>query len=265
MTDIKDTRKGDSGPWGIGEAAQLAGISTRTLRYYETMGLLVPRRTDAGYRIYHPKDLKRLAQIMAMKACGLPLATIRRLLSEKDAPLQRVLQNHLEQLEAQGQSVQDAITRTKAALCALERIEPMKPNDAFESMKAQGIKDFESTYGKEARDLYGDDAIDASNARLMALTKDEWDAKELLEESIKVQLRVALATKDPASDASAELARMHKKWITIHWGPSFEEEAYLNLVHGYLADSRFVKYYDSAAGDGATQFLVDAVDAAHGA
>jgi len=45
---------------------------------------------------------------------------------------------------------------------------------------------------KEARQRYGDDAIEGANARMMALTKDEWDAKELLEESIKVQLRLAL-------------------------------------------------------------------------
>lgn len=263
MNDLKDTRKGNVGSLGISEAARLAGVSARTLRYYETMGLLVPARTDAGYRVYREKDLKRLAQILAMKSCGLPLATIRRLLSEKNAPLQRVLQDHLKQLEAQGRSLEDAVSRTKAALCTLERIDAMKPNEAFESMKAQGIKDFEATYGQEARDRYGDDAIDASNARMMALTKDQWDAKELLEESIKVQLRVAMATGDPASDASAELARMHEKWISIHWGPGYAEDAYLGLVHGYLADPRFVRYYDSAAGEGATEFLASAVDAAH--
>lgn len=37
---------------------------------------------------------------------------------------------------------------------------------------------------------------------MMALTKDEWDAKELLEESIKVQLRLAMATGDPVGDAA---------------------------------------------------------------
>ncbi len=51
---------------------------------------------------------------------------------------------------------------------------------------------------------------------MMALTKDEWEAKELLEDAIKVQLRIALQTQDPQSEAAQELARMHEKWITIH-------------------------------------------------
>ena len=98
---------------------------------------------------------------------------------------------------------------------------------------------------------------------MMALTRDEWDAKELLEESIKVQLRLAMATGDAESPESQELVRMHKRWIGIHWGEGFAEEAYLGLVQGYLADPRFISYYDSAAGEGATAFLAQAVEAQH--
>lgn len=139
----------------------------------------------------------------------------------------------------------------------------METKDAFEELKRQGLENFEREYGQEARARYGADAIEQSNARMMGLTRDEWDAKELLEESIKVQLRLAMATDDPTSPESQELARMHEHWIAIHWGPGYAEEAYLGLVRGYLADPRFVSYYDTAAGQGATEFLVKAVEAAH--
>lgn len=99
---------------------------------------------------------------------------------------------------------------------------------------------------------------------MMALTKDEWDAKELLEESIKVQLRLAMAAGDPVGDAAQELVRMHRRWIGIHWGKAPEPDQYLGLAQGYLADSRFVSYYDSAAGEGATEFLVEAIRASQG-
>ncbi len=137
----------------------------------------------------------------------------------------------------------------------------MEARDAFEELKAQGLREFEATYGAEARERYGDDAIDASNARMMALSQDEWDAKELLEESIKVQLRLAMATGDASSAKARELARMHERWVSIHWGGISDREAYLGLVQGYGADPRFVSYYDSAAGAGATAFLADAVRA----
>lgn len=54
---------------------------------------------------------------------------------------------------------------------------------------------------------------------------------------------------------------MHERWIAIHWGTGYGKDAYLGLVRGYLADPRFVEYYDSAAGEGATDFLVSAVEA----
>ena len=120
---------------------------------------------------------------------------------------------------------------------------------------------WEVSHGQHER--YGDATIDASNERMMALTKDEWEAKELLEDAIKVHLRIALQTQDPQSEAAQELARMHEKWIAIHWGNGYKEQEYLGLVQGYLNDPRFVSYYDSAAGEGATEFLVQAIESAH--
>ncbi len=251
----------------IGQLSELSGVSARTLRFYEEKGFLSPSRTESGYRLYSKRDERRLAQIVAMRSCGLPLATIGRLLSCTDdvdsSSLRQALTDHLRTLREQGNSLQAAIRRTQAALNAVERIQGMETKDAFEELKRQGLEAFEHEYGQEARQRYGNDVIEQSNARMMALTKDEWDAKELLEESIKVQLRLAMATNDAASPEAQELARMHKRWIAVHWGPGFADETYLGLVRGYLADPRFTAYYDGAAGEGATKFLVEAVEAAH--
>lgn len=282
-------------PKTIGQLAELSGVSARTLRFYEEKGFLSPARTESGYRLYSESDERRLAQVVAMRSCGLPLTTIGQLLQHADAPaeatpdpsqtsetthvgcgssapsatnaetnLHRALTDHLRTLREQGKSLEAAVRRTQAALNAIERIQGMESKDAFEELKRQGLEAFEREYGQEARERYGTDAIEQSNARMMALTKDEWDAKELLEESIKVQLRLAMATGDPASPEAQELVRMHKRWITVHWGPGFADEAYLGLVRGYLADPRFTAYYDKSAGNGATEFLVKAVETAHG-
>lgn len=251
----------DTDNYQIGDMAKAAGISTRTLRHYESIGLLVPGRNASGYRIYSTADAKRLVQIQTMKSCGLPLAAIRNLLGADGRSIHESLVAHLESLRAQGESLVEAIRRTQAAIAAIERMENMTMKDAFEELKEQGLRDFEQKYGREARERYGNDVIDATNARMMALTQDEWDAKELLEESIKVQLRLAIAKGDPASAEARELARMHERWIAIHWGSGYGKEEYLGLVRGYLSDPRFTKYYDSATGDGATEFLVQAIEA----
>ena len=250
---------------GIGQLAKLAGMSPRTLRHYESIGILNPERAANGYRIYDAQDAKELARIQTLKQCGMPLRIIRRLLHDPDVDILSALREHLRTLRAQGESLEMAVKRTQDAIEALERIEPMEAKDAFEELKEQGLRDFEATYGAEARERYGDEAIEAANERMMALTQDEWEAKELLEEGIKVQLRIARATGDPTGADAQELARMHERWIAMHWGGGYQPEAYVALVEGYLADPRFVKYYDSAAGEGATEFLVASVRAAKGA
>lgn len=64
---------------------------------------------------------------------------------------------------------------------------------------------------------------------------------------------------NPESEASKELVRMRRKWIGIHWGAEPKPEEYHSLAQGYLQDGRFVKYYDEAAGESATRFLVEAI------
>lgn len=246
-------------PLSIGQMAEKAGVSERTLRHYENLGLLIPSRTDSNYRTYSRADEKRLMHILAMKACGLPLSTIKTLLKDPERNMRTALENHLLNLREQERALADALDKTNAALQLLGKVDGMSTDDAFEMMKKQGMAEFEEKYGEEARALYGNNAIDDANERMMALSKDEWEAKELLEEAIKVQLRLAMATHDPASDEAQELARMHEKWIAIHWGAGYAKKQYLGLVQSYEMDPRFVKYYDSAAGVGATEFLKQAV------
>lgn len=71
--------------YAVGQLAELAGVSARTLRHYEEEGLLCPSRSENGYRVYTARDAKRLASILSMRACGLSVATIHRLLASAGA------------------------------------------------------------------------------------------------------------------------------------------------------------------------------------
>jgi len=68
----------------VREFARLAGVTVKALHHYDRLGLLKPRRTDAGYRIYDERDLERLEQIVALRFLGLPPKQILILL-ERDA------------------------------------------------------------------------------------------------------------------------------------------------------------------------------------
>jgi len=67
----------------VHEFASLAGVTVRALHHYDRLGLLRPKRTYAGYRLYHAGDLERLEQIVALKFLGIPLKQIRGVL-ERD-------------------------------------------------------------------------------------------------------------------------------------------------------------------------------------
>jgi len=64
----------------IGELADHTGVSIRMLRYYETEGLLKPKRTASGYRDYDPNEVKTVERIKLLGAAGMTLATIQQFL-----------------------------------------------------------------------------------------------------------------------------------------------------------------------------------------
>ena len=85
----------------IKQLADLSGVTPRTLRWYDREGLLRPGRvTEAGYRIYGPKEVDRLQEILFYRELGFSLADIRRLLDDPAYDRQAALQSHLAELKA---------------------------------------------------------------------------------------------------------------------------------------------------------------------
>lgn len=104
--------------YSIGELARLSGQPVRRIRFYSDMGLLPPMvRSAANYRLYTGADIARLDLIQALRAAGVDLATIERLLASR-LTLKDVLQARLEFLEAEIASKR----RTAAVLRATLRI-----------------------------------------------------------------------------------------------------------------------------------------------
>lgn len=74
------TRERDRRLAGPAEAARRLGVSVKALRVYERLGLIKPRRSHQGWRVYTPEDLDRLAQALSFKAMGFGLSQIAALL-----------------------------------------------------------------------------------------------------------------------------------------------------------------------------------------
>ena len=150
--------------------------------------------------------------------------------------------------QSTGMTRDEAISLMGAVLPQLERWSAVHSN--------------EMRYGAEARERYGDDAVDAANERLLDMDEVTWNDRNALESAIIDQLKLAMEAGDPHGPAAQQLARMHARWISLSWGEgAYSPKAHNGLADGYLADPRFVDYYDSRAGKGATEFLVSAIHA----
>src|SRR6185312_7681517 len=99
----------------IQEFAKRGGVSIRALRHYDSLGLLKPSaRSRSGYRLYEASDLRRLHQIVALKAFGLSLTEIAHALKQASA-LSPSLERQMQKLLEQRRLVTDAID---AVACA---------------------------------------------------------------------------------------------------------------------------------------------------
>jgi len=99
--------------------AQLAGVTVRTLHHYDRVGLLRPRRTQAGYRLYQARDLERLEQIVALKFLGVPLKQIRILLDREALQLRDALSRQRRVLEDKRRLLDRAIRVIEEAEASL--------------------------------------------------------------------------------------------------------------------------------------------------
>jgi DNA-binding transcriptional MerR regulator len=99
--------------------AALAGVTPRALRHYDRLGLLEPRRSPAGYRLYTERDLQTLEEIVALKFIGVPLKEITAIRRRATGPFVQVLRAQLETLRARRRLLTRAIDAIAAAEASL--------------------------------------------------------------------------------------------------------------------------------------------------
>ncbi len=244
----------------VKQLGELAGVSGRTLRYYDQIDLLKPAYTnDSGYRIYKQKEIDRLQQILFYKELGVDLNTIKGLL---DSPLydeKRALLSHREALLEKRRQLDLLIRNVELTIAATEGGKPMSNQDKFIGFKEGLIQDNEDKFGKEIRKKYGDGVINASNAKFMGLSEEEYSEAEELANQINEALTLAVGKEKPEGAEGRRIAELHRRWLSFYW-PSYSKEAHAGLAEMYVADERFTAYYDQHK-KGAAKFLRDAIAA----
>ncbi|MGN8768383.1 MerR family transcriptional regulator [Paenibacillus barengoltzii] len=242
----------------IQKLGNLAGVSTRTLRYYDEIGLLKPARTNSsGYRIYGRREVDLLQQILFYRELGLSLEDIRSIVTDPGFDGTRALREHRNQLLDKRKQLDALIANVEKTIASHEGRISMQDQEKFEGFKKQLIEENERKYGREIREKYGEDTIKKSNQKLMNMTQEEYAKVTQLENEVKVALAEAMKTGDPAGELAQKAADLHKQWLTFYWN-EYSKEAHAGLAQMYVDDERFKAYYDKDQ-PGAAKFLRDAI------
>lgn len=242
----------------VQKLGKLAGVSTRTLRYYDEIGLLKPARINSsGYRIYGAKEVDRLQQILFFRELGVGLESIRNIVTAPSFDGRMALKEHHEKLLEKREQLNQLIANVEKTLAVTEGRTTMSDKEKFEGFKQTMIEENEKKYGKEIREKYGSDVVDKSNRKLQNMTKEQYDEVTKLSEEITNKLKEAFKTGDPAGELAQEAAGLHRKWLCFYWD-SYSKEAHAGLAQMYVDDERFTAYYDKDQ-PGTAKFLRDAI------
>ena len=249
---------GESMEYTVQKLGKMAGVSTRTLRYYDEIGILKPARINSsGYRIYGQSEVDLLQQILFYRELGVSLESIKNIVTSPSFDSTNALKEHREKLLAKREQLDMLIANVDKTLAVSEGRMTMNNKEKFEGFKQKMIDDNEKKYGEEIRAKYGDEQVDKSNNKIKGMTEQQYAEVEKLGTDVIDTLNEAFATGDPASELAQKAADLHRRWLSFYWD-SYTKEAHAGVAQMYVDDERFTAYYDNKQ-PGTAAFLRDAV------
>ena len=193
----------------VSEAAKRAGVSVRTLHYYDEIGLLKPSETTmAGYRFYDEGAMASLQQILFYRELDVPLEQIGHILSAPDHDRTEALQKHRRLLLMKRQRLDDMLRLVDETIGGIAMYEERpKPTQAdWEAVKEQ--------YAQEAAERWGNtEAFLESRAKHARYTPEQ-EARILAEQEEIFQAFGACT--DPEGEEAMALVKRWQEHITLY-------------------------------------------------
>ena len=233
----------------VNEVSKLAGVSIRTLQYYDKIGLLHPTGyTDAGYRLYDDTDLERLQHILLFRELEFPLKDIREILDSPGFDRSKAIKQQIELLTLKREHLDKLIKFAKG----IEKT----------GVKNMDFKAFDKTrldeYAKKAKEEWGD----TSEYREFAV-KDKnrtEEEKKLMVRNFMLLFKEAgtIKNEDPASDKAQDLVKRIQQYISDNMY-NCSKDILAGLGKMYTGGGEFTENIDAAGGEGTAEFVGKAI------
>jgi DNA-binding transcriptional MerR regulator len=231
--------------WSIAQVARMSGVTARTLRHYDEVGLLKPDHVGTnGYRYYEEEQLLRLQQILVLRELGVGLADIAKAIDSEPDTLAALRRQHARLIVERDRlsRVAETVRRTIVELEGrpLVSVHINRPENLFEGFD-------HSQHDDEARERWPEQYEQAQAKRA---TMTEADMERWQREATAAMIRMAefMAAGTPVDDpAVQDEVHQHYQGICIWWTPN--RQAYKCLGQMYVDDERFkVNYMKIAEG-----------------
>jgi DNA-binding transcriptional MerR regulator len=222
----------------VKQLAKLAGVSVRTLHYYDEIGLLKPSSIGGnGYRHYEEVALLKLQQILFYRELELSLDEIKAVVERPDFDVLTALRSHREALQGR-------VERLKRLLQTVDNtIDQLKGN---ETMNAKGLfegfsEEEQEKYAQEAEQMYDPETVRASNRKWKAYSPSQ--KEHILAEGKTIYTDLAAGMPKGAESAEVQVVIAHwHQHMQNFWSP--DDEQLLGLADLYNDDPRFKANYD---------------------
>ena len=226
--------------WSIQELARAAGVSSRTLRHYDALGLLPPTATGAGgYRYYDRDSLLRLQRILLLRELGLGLRAVGELLDgQRDATA--ALRTHLALLEQEQQRLARQVESVRTTLRKVEGGEPLVVQEVFDGFD-------HAQHEQEVTERWGRDAWERGDRWWRSLPEEGRRAFQQQHRDIAADFgRARTAGLAPDGEEVQAITRRLHDWLATTQ-PEVTAGWFTGLGEMYVGDDRFRAGYDEHA------------------
>jgi DNA-binding transcriptional MerR regulator len=221
----------------IKKLAEFAGVSVRTLHYYDEIGLLKPEyRRSNGYRYYGDKAIARLQQIMFFRELGFGLEEIKKIMSRPDFNMVEALEGHRALLTKQAERLSELLKTVDLTIKKMKGEAEMTIKEYYQGFSDEQIE----KYRQEVKERWGEDALKDSEARVMKMGKEKFAAIQAEGGVIFRTIADNMAKGYDSPFIQKQVALWHQ-WLENF--SHYSDEAVLGLGRAYSQDKRFAKFF----------------------
>lgn len=225
----------------VKKLAKLSGVSSRTLRFYDEIGLLKPGYYgENNYRYYEEEQLLMLQQILFFRELGFPLSDIQRIISCDDFNRIEALKSHKNILRQDLERTQNLIKTIDKTIAHLRGEIEMKNEEFYYGFDSEKQKQYEKDLVKKG--VVSQEFLNECKEKTKQWSeKDKADFMQEGEEINKAFVMAIQKKLKPSSNEVQTLVRRHYAWIKRSWTPT--RESYIGLSQMYQTPE-FKKFFE---------------------